>query len=112
MSSEPKLGPYKIQRQSVRDELKRFYKSKRKEDAEVGRRINELTQVWRMAEKGYEVKDGKTSIKTTPEAELALAELRDIRSEPRFRETFPSFSKFVEFVRKHSITLEDLRADD
>lgn len=110
MSHVPKLGPYKTKREIVRDELKRFYKEKRKEDALVGRRVHELVQVWIHAKKTYENKGDKVILKTTPEAEDALAELQEIKEEPRFRDEFPSFAKFRKFVRKNKLTFEDLMA--
>jgi len=108
MKYTPKLGPYKT-RKLLRDELKDIYKAKKKHDAVIGRRMCELTQIWLHSPKEYETKGDKIIVKTTPEAEEALAEWRERKEEKRFREEFPNFAKFRKFVRKHHLSLEELR---
>lgn len=97
-----------MSRRLMRNHLKEIYKNKRREDALVGRRINELTKVWLAADREYSVEGDKVSVKTTPEAEDALAELQEIKQERRFREDFPTFSTFKTFVKKNKILIKEL----
>ena len=49
-------------RKFTRNRLKKIYKTKKKEDAAIGRRIEGLTKFWLDADKSYETVDDKVTI--------------------------------------------------
>ena len=95
-------------RDVIRNQLKQIYKGNRKVDAMIGRRLSELLKTWISAEKTVEVVKDTQVVKTTPAAEMAVKEAKEIKSESRFREDFPTFSSFYKFVKKEGLTVSDL----
>lgn len=95
-----------VRNAATRNELKKLYKKKRLRDgAEVGRKINDLTQVLHLQARLPEDKRDKAVV------ENCIDTLNDIRKQNRFRDDFPSFSKFYRYVTdpKNGFVLEDVR---
>lgn len=90
---------------SLKRQLRAIYRKNRVQDREVGLKINDLTQAlhlqFRLPEKERDVKLMATCIQN----------LSDARKERRFRDDFPSFPKFYNYIvdPKNKFTLEDIK---
>lgn len=86
--------------------LRKIYKQKRSQDAtEVGRKINDLTQALHLQFRLPEKDRDKDLIKNCNES------LESARKQHRFRDDFPSFPKFYNYIvnPKNGFTLEDVK---
>ena len=84
--------------------MKQFYKSKKKEDGLIGRRVNELFQQFH-----FELKQEKKNPERMKEIVEQIAALK---KERLFKEDFPSFAAFTRYLKKEKVTLKDLLAND
>ena len=75
------------ERDLSRSYLKRGYKIKRKQDGLIGRQMHKLR---------------------TENTKNSMKELRELQEEPLFRDTFPTFASFYEFVKEHGFTKEEV----
>lgn len=88
-----------------REQLKKIYKEKKEEDAVIGKNINELVQSIHQYNKATPEQQElmKDSFKTFNE------KLSELKKEKRFKHEFPKFSDFKNFVKKHKLSLSDLK---
>jgi hypothetical protein len=91
---------------TLKNTLRKVYRKKRKEDGrEVGRKINDLTQSLHLQ---YSLPVDKRDKDLMAGA---ITELIAVRSQHRFRDDFPDFPTFYNYVTdpKNGFTLEDIR---
>lgn len=83
-----------------RNQVKEIYKKRRLKDGkEVGQRINVLMQTLVYQSKLPKEERDANLITST------ATELKEIKSEPRFRDEFPSFAKFWNFIKKTNLEI-------
>lgn len=87
-----------------REQLKKVYKKNRKEDAEVGKKINLLVQEIHVINKSEEM-DVETKKVQLEKVSKSLSELK---SQSRFKNEFPKFANFKNYVVKNKLKAEDL----
>lgn len=86
----------------VRKDLQKFYKSKKKEDSQVGLKINSLFQEFH-SEMKLEQKDRNLN-----RLKEIVEQLRELRKTRLFKHEFPSFAMFNKYCKKEDLTLKDL----
>ena len=50
-------------------------------------------------------------MKSSPEAQEALLQLRELKESGRFKDEFPSFASFLKFVVQHDMKMTDLTSE-
>ena len=95
-----------LDRKVWRNRAKKFYKKQRAADAEIGRTINRLMQQLHFWRKQPVENLDQEAVKAI------LTEITGLRKEERFRDDFPTFVLFKDFLKKHDISLDELEEED